>query len=193
MNYEHRHKRRGCLWSIFVMIMILAVSCGALNTLTTTSVRLVELDYWGIVPRNPIGLRGILFAPLLHADYGHLFSNSFGLIMFGGLLMWRSQREFWSVVLLTTIASGLGTWLMGETGSIHVGASGVIFGLFGYLLMLAYFERSPTSILRTLLLLFFYSGMLWGALPATAGANISWEGHLFGLIGGFWAASEFWG
>jgi membrane associated rhomboid family serine protease len=83
------------------------------------------------------------------------------------------------------LVSGLGVWLFGASG-VHVGASGLIFGYLGFLLLRGYFERNFPSILLSLIVGFLYGGAIWGVLPTQPG--ISWEGHLFGFIGGVLAA-----
>jgi membrane associated rhomboid family serine protease len=90
------------------------------------------------------------------------------------------------VSIVTVIISGLGIWLIAPSNTVHLGASGLIFGYFGYLLLRSYFERSLSSILWSVLVLFLYGGMIWGVLPQQVG--ISWQSHLFGFIGGGLAA-----
>lgn len=143
------------------------------------------LDIYGIIPRNIIGLRGILFAPFLHGNFAHLISNTIPFIILGWLIMLREVSDFVWVSLIAGAVSGLGTWLFGSAG-VHIGASGVIFGYLGYLLARGYFERSGLSIALSLFVGAFYGSLLWGVLPFQYG--ISWEGHLFGFIGGVIAA-----
>jgi membrane associated rhomboid family serine protease len=143
------------------------------------------LDSFGIVPRNPIGLRGILFAPFLHGGLGHLISNTIPFIVLGWLVMLRETSDFFVVSILSALVSGLGTWLFGASG-IHIGASGVIFGYLGYLLARGYFERSMTAIAMSLFVGTLYGSLIWGVLPIQQG--VSWEGHLFGFLGGILAA-----
>lgn len=145
------------------------------------------LNNLGIRPRNILGLQGIVFAPFLHGSWRHLISNTFPLVILSWLIMARDRSEWIAVTVLTAIASGLGTWLFGGASTIHIGASGVVFGYFGFLVARAYFERSIGSIAISLLVLALFSGMIWGILPVRVG--ISWEGHLFGLLGGIAAAS----
>jgi membrane associated rhomboid family serine protease len=83
---------------------------------------------------------------------------------------------------LAALVSGAGTWIFGAPGTLHIGASGVIFGYFGYLVTRAWFDRSIGSILVSLLVILMFGGMIWGIAPIQRG--ISWEGHLFGLLGG---------
>lgn len=144
------------------------------------------LNAYGIRPRNIVGLRGILFAPFLHGGFGHLIANTVPFLTFGWLIMLRETSDFFIVTGITMLVSGLGVWLFGAPYSMHIGASGVIFGYLGYLLFRGYFERKFLSIFLSVIVAFFYGGLIWGVLPTAPG--ISWEGHLFGFIGGAIAA-----
>ncbi|HZF55333.1 MAG TPA: rhomboid family intramembrane serine protease [Polyangiaceae bacterium] len=145
-----------------------------------------SLDRFGVRPRSMEGLVGVAFAPLLHMGFGHLIANTLPLITLGWLIMLRETRDLVVVTVLAALVSGLGTWLIGASHSVHIGASGVIFGYFGFLLLRGYFERSILSIGLSLAVAAVYGGMLWGVLPS--GYRISWEGHLFGFLGGVLAA-----
>ena len=145
-----------------------------------------RLDAYGIRPRSFIGLRGILFAPFLHGGLAHLAANTVPFLTLGWLIMLRETSEFFVVSAIAMLVSGLGVWLIAPAYSIHVGASGVIFGYFGFLLLRGYFERSFAAILFSLIVGFFYGGIIWGVLPLQYG--ISWQGHLFGFIDGALAA-----
>lgn len=145
-----------------------------------------SLDYFGIIPRTLIGLRGILFAPFLHGNWPHLMANSLPFLGLGWLVMLRRTGDFFVVSAIAMVIGGLGTWLTGAPGSIHIGASGVIFGYLGFLLSLGYFERRLSSVLVAIVVGVLYGGLIWGILPTQYG--ISWQGHLFGFIGGIVAA-----
>lgn len=144
------------------------------------------LNYFGIIPGSPIGLRGILFAPFLHGDFLHLAANTIPFVTLGWLIMLRETSDFFIVSAISMVVSGLGVWLFAPPNSIHIGASGVVFGYLGYLLFRGYFQRSPGSILLSLIVCVVYGSMIWGVLPTQLG--ISWQGHLFGFIGGAIAA-----
>jgi membrane associated rhomboid family serine protease len=144
-----------------------------------------RLDSFGIWPRQGRGLTGILFAPLLHGGFRHLISNTLPFLVLGWLIMAKDWSEWLVVSIVVALISGAGTWIFGANG-VHIGASGVIFGYFGFLLARAFFERTAGSFLVALLVLAMFGGMIWGILPIRVG--ISWEGHLFGLIGGIVAA-----
>lgn len=145
-----------------------------------------SLDRYGIRPRSLSGLWGILFAPWLHGGLGHLIANTIPFVILGWLVMLRETSDFWIVTAITMLVGGLGVWLVGSPYTVHIGASTLIFGYLGYLLLRGYFERSFSSILISLGVGFLYGGILWGVLPARPG--ISWQGHLFGFIGGAIAA-----
>ncbi len=144
-----------------------------------------HLNTWGILPRTLIGLRGIPLSPFLHANLSHLFVNTLPFLVLGGLLCLQGRRAFLSVSLFIIVTGGAALWLFGRT-AYHIGASGLIFGFFGYLVGRGWYERSLSSILIALATLFFYGGLVWGVLPTNT--YISWEGHLFGLLAGILAA-----
>lgn len=144
------------------------------------------LDVFGIIPRQILGLRGILFAPFLHGGFQHLIANSVPFALLGWLVMLNRIQDFFIVTFITIFTGGLGVWLIGAPNSVHIGASILIFGYLGFLLFRGYFRRDIPSIAISLLVFFFYGGVLWSVLPTARG--ISWEGHLFGLIGGAIAA-----
>lgn len=144
------------------------------------------LDAYGVRPRTVDGLRGIIFMPFLHRGFGHLLANTIPIIILGWLVMVRRTADIFLVAAVTILVSGLGVWLFGGSNSIHVGASGLIFGFFGFLLARAYFERSLAAIVLAVVVFLLYGGIIWGVLPGQNG--VSWQGHLFGFIGGVLAA-----
>jgi membrane associated rhomboid family serine protease len=140
------------------------------------------LDSHGIVPRTMSGLWGILFAPLLHGGFAHLIANTVPFLTLGFLVMLRGLGTFIGVSLLVIILGGLGVWLFAPSNTIHIGASGLIFGYIGYLLARGYFERSFGSLAVAVVVALLYGGALWGVLPGQPG--VSWQGHLFGFLAG---------
>jgi membrane associated rhomboid family serine protease len=144
------------------------------------------LDGFGIRPRSVVGLRGILLAPLLHGGFGHLIANTVPLLVLGWFVMLRETKHWFFVGAMATFVGGAGVWLIGATRSVHIGASGVVFGFLGYLLSRGYFERKFWPILGSVVVGLLYGGALWGVLPGQPG--ISWEGHLFGFVGGVFSA-----
>jgi membrane associated rhomboid family serine protease len=145
-----------------------------------------SLDIFGIIPHQVIGLRGILFAPFLHGDFPHLIANTVPFLILGWLVMLQETSDFFIVTGLTMLVGGLGVWLFATPGSIHIGASILIFGYLGFLLLRGYFQRNIPSILLSILVFLLYGGTIWGVLPSRPG--ISWQGHLFGFLGGVLAA-----
>ena len=145
-----------------------------------------DLDRYGIVPRTIPGLRGILCAPFLHVSFAHLIANTVPFVTLGWFVMLRRISDFYWVSAIAALIGGLGTWLIAPAYTVHVGASGVIFGYLGFLMSRGYFERSIVSVLLSIAVAFAYGGLIWGVLPGQIG--ISWQGHLFGLLGGVVAA-----
>jgi membrane associated rhomboid family serine protease len=147
-----------------------------------------NLDALGIRPRTTGGLAGILFAPFLHGDFTHLSANTGSFLALGAILMLGyGVRRFLTVSVFTALFAGVGTWLVGASGSTHIGASGMIFGYFGFLLAYGFFRRSWGAIALSAGIAFVYGGLIFGVLPNQPG--ISWEGHLFGFLGGAVLAS----
>ncbi|MCI0394143.1 MAG: rhomboid family intramembrane serine protease [Chloroflexi bacterium] len=144
------------------------------------------LDVFGVRPRTRDGLLGILFMPFLHNGLGHVLANTLPFLILGWLVMLRRISTFLAVSCVVIFVSGFGVWLLGPAGSVHLGASGLIFGYFGFLLVGGLFERSLFSIVLTILVGLFYGGLLWGVLPQ--GAGVSWQAHLFGFMSGVMAA-----
>ena len=145
------------------------------------------LDSFGIQPRTSSGLRGIFWAPWLHGGFPHLMANTIPLAVLGWFILLRSTRHFALVSIATILVGGMGVWLIGGAGTNHLGASILIFGYFGYLLFAGILERSLQSLSLMFIVIFLYGSMIWGIFPIWA-SNISWEGHLFGFIGGAIAA-----
>ncbi len=144
-----------------------------------------QLNALGIRPRTLIGLLGIPLSPFIHAGIGHMLMNTLPLLILTWLVILHGPRVFLEVSVFIILLSGIGTWLLGRS-AYHVGASGLIFGYFGFLVARSWYERSLGSILVAFLTIFLYGGMLWGLLPFHA--HVSWEGHLFGLLAGVLAA-----
>ncbi|HMC22072.1 MAG TPA: rhomboid family intramembrane serine protease [Thermoanaerobaculia bacterium] len=140
----------------------------------------------GIVPRTWDGLYGIFITPFIHGDFEHLVSNTIPLLILGALILMRGVIEFVFVFLTTTIVSGAGTWLFGAGNAQHIGASGVVFGFFGYLVFRTAFDRKISSAIITLAVAILYgSAMAYSLIPE---GHVSWSGHFFGFVGGFTAA-----
>jgi len=145
-----------------------------------------DLAQLGIQPRSFAGLWGILLAPFIHANFAHLIANTIPLAVLGWFVMLRQKRDLITVSALATLVGGLGTWLVAPALTVHVGASILIFGYLGYLLFRGIFERRFWPIIGSIVTFFLYGGALFSVLPGQSG--VSWQGHLFGLIGGILAA-----
>lgn len=144
------------------------------------------LNSYGVRPRSLDGIEGILFMPFLHGSFAHLAANTLPFLTLGWLIMLREVSDFFVVSAVTVLVSGLGVWLTGAPNSVHIGASGLIFGYFGFLLLRGYFERSFMSIAISLIVGLFYGSLIWGVLPSQPG--VSWQAHFFGFVGGVLAA-----
>ncbi len=147
------------------------------------------LMQYGVIPRTLTGLRGILFAPFLHANMQHLIANTIPFLAMGWLVMLRDARHFLPVTLFAMLGSGLMAWLLGAPGSVHIGASGVVFGYFGFLLLGGWYARSVMSISLSILVAVMWGGLVLGIAPGQVG--ISWQSHLGGFIAGVLAARRY--
>jgi membrane associated rhomboid family serine protease len=143
----------------------------------------------GIHPRDVGGLDGIVFAPLLHVDYTHLVGNSIPLILMGTFVLAAGGSRFVASTIMIALVSGVGVWIFGPSDAVTVGASGVIFGYLGVLLTRGLVERSWWNVAVGSLIALLYGWSLLGVLPTDE--RISWQGHLFGFIGGVLAAIVF--
>lgn len=141
---------------------------------------------FGLRPRSADGLLDIFTFPLLHANLNHLLSNSLPLIIFGFLVFLSGLRVFLTALAFSWLGSGLTVWLIGN-GGITVGASGLVFGLFSFLLVRGFFNRSWRQILLAVVLFMGYGSILLGVLPLVSGF-VSWQAHLGGAAGGVVAA-----
>lgn len=144
------------------------------------------LDSYGIEPRSLSGLDGVLFAPTLHAGWAHLSANTVPVLVLGFLAMAGGLRQWVAVTALIWLVSGFGVWLTAYPNTITVGASMLVFGWLTFLLVRGWFNRSGRQILLGLVLFLYWGGMLWGVLPGAA--QVSWQAHLFGAVGGVLAA-----
>lgn len=145
-----------------------------------------RLDRYGIRPRSLDGLWGILFAPLLHGGFKHLIANTVPLLTLSWWVMMRSIGTWLMATVIITFLGGAGTWLLARGGSIHIGASGLVFGYLGFLLGRGFYERTTGAIAIAFFVLITYGTMFWGVFPTQPG--ISWESHLFGIVSGIIAA-----
>jgi len=146
------------------------------------------LDRFGVRPLTMDGLWGIFAAPLLHGGFGHLMANTLPWLFLGFLTTTRKRLDFWVVVLASTLTAGLGSWIFGGTGTVHIGASGVVFGFLGFLMGRGIWERRFGTIALSVVVTALFGSMLWSMLPVLAEVGISWQAHFFGWIGGLLVA-----
>jgi len=158
----------GSMWAVF---------------LVSAALPSLKLDQHGVVPRTFSGLQGILFAPWLHESLGHIMANTGGLLVLGWMTMWPRVTNFWVATLGGMLGAGLCAWLLGSPGSVHIGASGLLFGYAGYLIARGYYTRNIVAIVVALFVTASYGlTMLFGLLPLHP--DISWQSHLGGALGG---------
>ncbi|GII80349.1 rhomboid family intramembrane serine protease [Sphaerisporangium rufum] len=136
---------------------------------------------FGIVPREPSRLPAIVTSPFLHWDWAHIEGNSGPLFVFGFLAAYRGVSRFLGVTALIAVVSGLGIWFVSGPGSVTAGASGVVFGYFGYILVRGLFDRHAIDIVVGLVMALCFAYQFTGLLPSDA---FSWQGHLAGFVGG---------
>jgi membrane associated rhomboid family serine protease len=142
-------------------------------------------DSWGVRPRSGRGLLGIPLMPFLHDGFRHLFGNTLPFLVMGWAIASGSVARFARVAAIVGVSSGIGVWLFARGGTVHIGASGIVFGFLTYLLARGIIARKVTWILGGLVTLVVYGGILWGLLPTP---GVSWTGHVFGAAGGVLAA-----
>lgn len=161
----------GSMWAVF----LLSAAMPSLN-----------LNQHGVVPRSFGGLQGILFAPWLHASLGHIAANTSGLLILGWLCMWPRLSNFWEATVGGMLGAGICAWLFGAPYSIHIGASGLVFGYAGYLIARGYYTRRLLALMVALLVVASLGlSLLIGVLPLYPG--LSWQSHIGGLLGGILA------
>ena len=167
------------LWANFILTIVLLATIGVDLRLTL-----------GLWPREWYGLLGILTAPLVHADYRHLLGNSLALLPLGWIACRFSRKLTLVAVLAAMLGSGLLAWTLGTPGSPHIGASGVVFGLIGFLILNGLVRGGCWPLVITLVVGFLFGGAIFTVLQAKSadGQLLSWQMHLGGLLGGAAAA-----
>ncbi|MFI0724397.1 rhomboid family intramembrane serine protease [Streptomyces sp. NPDC021224] len=148
-----------------------------------------RLDTYGISPRQGSELLDIVPAAFLHVGFSHLASNSLPLLVLGFIAALSGIARYLAVALTVMVVSGLGVWLTAPAHSVTLGASGLIFGLFGYLVVRGFVDHRALDVIVGLIVGVLYGSILWGVLPTATG--VSWQAHLFGLVGGVVAAFLF--
>jgi membrane associated rhomboid family serine protease len=142
----------------------------------------LDLSNLGIFPLSVKGLPGILFSPLIHSDFGHLFNNSLPLFFLGTALFYFYSEIAVKVSLWTYFLTGLFVWLAGRA-AWHIGASGLIYGLASFLFFSGLIRKYFRLVALSLLIVFLYGSMVWGIFPDIY-RNVSWESHMLGFISG---------
>lgn len=165
-------------YNIPTLLIVLAILWGIqiLNAISG-----YKFNQLGIYPRQFKGLLGVIFSPLLHGSYSHLFLNSIPLFILTNFVLINGWGTFVSVTLIVVIITGILTWLLARK-AYHIGASGVIMGYWSYLLVNAYYQHSMLAIILAVVCLLYFSSMFLSIFPDKP--TSSWEGHLFGLISG---------
>ena len=146
----------------------------------------VDLDRYGIHPRHVDGLDGIAWAPFLHGGFEHLIGNTVPYVVLGAMIALSGLARVALVFLIVAIVGGVGTWIVAPENTIHIGASGIVFGFASYLVARWVYTRRAVHVFAGVLVCAVWGGALLGGLVPTVG--ISWQGHLFGGLGGLLAA-----
>ncbi len=136
---------------------------------------------YGLYPRDINGLRGILLAVFIHSDWKHLFNNSVPLLILGWAVFYFYREVAWRVILWVILMGGFWTWISARE-SFHIGASGLLYGLFAFLLFSGFIRRNTQLLSISFLVAFLYGSLVWGLLPIDY--KTSWESHLWGFIAG---------
>lgn len=171
---------RGRLWRAFLPAFLFTLLLWWLHFLGS----IFEWNAWGlgIRPGEPLGLIGIVAAPLIHGGWDHLIANTLPVLILGTLLLYSYPRAARWVIPLVWIGSGAGVWFFGSVGSVHAGASGLTHGLMFFLFIIGILRRDPRAMAIAMAVFFLYGGMVMTIFPREEG--ISWEAHLFGAIPG---------
>lgn len=141
----------------------------------------VSLVSYGVFPRKLSGLIGILTSPLIHADFKHLFNNSIPLIILGSALFYFYKEVAFKVSFWIYLMVGIWTWVSARE-SYHIGASGVLYGLFSFLLVSGFLRKNKNLISLSFTVIFLYGSLVWGIFPIDV--KVSFEGHLWGFVAG---------
>jgi len=153
------------LWSVFLV----------------TSIDKNLILYFGLIPRKIRGIPGIFLAPFLHASFNHIFFNTIPLIVLSNFILLQGLPYYLLVTFLITVLSGFAVWCFGKPG-IHIGASGVITGYWGFLVINAYQQGGLLNVILGVVSVYYFAGIFLGIFPQKKG--VSWEAHLFGLLAG---------
>lgn len=141
----------------------------------------LDLVHYGVYPQRPSGLAGILWAPLIHGSYLHLFSNSAALIILGTALLYGYPKSARIVIPVVYLCTGMGVWLFARP-AYHIGASGLTFGMMFFVFTIGALRWDARAIALALVVFLLYGSMIWGIFPGDPG--ISYETHFFGAVSG---------
>lgn len=144
---------------------------------------MLNLYHLGVLPGKVEGVFGIVTSPLIHGSLMHLVNNTFPILALGAGLFYFYPRIAWKVIVISWISSGILTWLIGRGSSYHIGASGIIYALAGFIFLCGILRKQPRLLALSLLVVFFYGSLVWGVLPIED--TVSWEAHLGGATSGF--------
>lgn len=169
-NFLFSLKLLGIFWAVHILNLILGY----------------RLNVLGITPRRLYGLPGIFFSPFLHANFTHLFFNSIPFLVLTDLILTEGKLIYYSISIEIIILSGILVWIFGKR-AIHIGASALIMGFFGFLLGKAYFQLNATTIILAGLCLYYFGGLFIALFPSVQ-KNVSWESHIFGFLAGIFTA-----
>lgn len=147
-----------------------------------------SLSWYGIYPRTIHGLIGVAVAPLLHADYGHLFSNTIPLLILGSTIFYFYRSIAFQVFFWVYLMTGIWVWAAARD-SYHIGASGILYGFVSFLFFSGIFRKDTRLLSLSLFVVFLYGGTVWGILPIKEG--VSWESHMLGSLAGLITAYNF--
>ncbi len=178
-SVSESHGERPSLGDILLLVLLFLFVIWTIKVWESLSGQ--SLAQWGMRPREVRGLLGLVTMPLLHKDFAHLVSNSVALLTLGVTLLYFYPRVAFRVVVGVWLLGGLLVWLLARP-SIHIGASGIVYGLASFLFFGGVIRRNRASVGPALIVAMLYGGAVWGILPIERG--ISWEGHLFGAVTG---------
>ncbi|OQA34130.1 MAG: Rhomboid family protein [Betaproteobacteria bacterium ADurb.Bin341] len=163
--------------------LVLALFMGTIVMVSTMDLLLgLGLRRYGVQPREVVGLSGLVFAPWVHGSFAHLFANVGALAVLGWFCLWPRISRFVLVTAGAMLGAGLLAWLFGGSRTVHLGASGIIFGYFGFLALRGWYERTVPALLVSSVTIFLYGGMIFGVLPSQPA--VSWQSHLGGFLAG---------
>jgi membrane associated rhomboid family serine protease len=179
---RHLKRQAATLFALMALLWSAEVLDVVLRTISD-----IRMDAWGIRPRSLSGLKGIVLAPFLHVDFNHLAANSLPLLVLASLVLLEGPRRFWTATGLIALLSGAAVWCIGQSNSVYLGASGLIFGYLGFVFMRAWVSRQPVWIAIAVASALVYGGLAMSLLSVQQG--VSWLGHSSGLLSGMLTAT----